>query len=51
MIKNKPVANSTVTCFSWYGDKINDSDYFCLANGRIKTLNISPRYFTTDELV
>lgn len=46
----KPVANSTVTCFSWYGDKINDSDYFCLANGRIKTLNISPRYFTTDEL-
>ena len=46
----KPVAKSTVTCFSWYGKKVNDSDYFCLANGRVKTLNISPRYFTVDEL-
>ena len=36
--------------FSWYGNKVNDSDYFCLANGKIRTLNVSPRYFTTDEL-
>ncbi len=45
-----PVALSTVKCFSWYGDKVLDSNYSCLANSRIKTLNISPRYFTFDEL-
>ena len=46
----KPVAKSMITRFSWYGDKVNDSDYRCLANGRIKVLDISPRYFTLDEL-
>lgn len=46
----KPVALSTVTSFSWYGDKVLDSDYSCLANGHIKKLDISPRYFTLDEL-
>jgi len=46
----KPVALSKIKHFSWYGDKVLDSDYSCLANGRIKTLDISPRYFTLDEL-
>lgn len=46
----QPVALSKIIQFSWYGDKVNDSDFLCLANGRIKKLDISPQNFTMDEL-
>ena len=46
----KPVANTKIKHFEWYGKTVSDNDYKCLAQGKIEVLDINPTRFTLDEL-
>ena len=46
----KPLTHSQITHFGWWGEKILDNDYLCLANSRIKRLDMSIAHFRLDEL-
>lgn len=46
----KPLIHSQITHFGWWGAKILDNDYLCLADSRIKKLDMFIRHFTIDEL-
>ena len=46
----KPLIRSQITHFGWWGAKILDNDYLCLADSRIKKLDMFIRHFTIDEL-
>lgn len=46
----KPLTHSQITHFGWWGEKILDNDYLCLADSRIKRLDMSIAHFKIDEL-
>ncbi len=46
----KPLTHSQITHFGWWGDKILDGDYLCLADSRIKRLDMPIAHFKLDEL-
>lgn len=46
----KPLTHSQITHFGWWGDKILDGDYLCLADSRIKRLDMHIAHFKLDEL-
>lgn len=46
----KPLTRSQITHFGWWGDKILDNDYLCLANSRIKELDMQIGHFKMEEL-
>lgn len=46
----KPIANTRIKHFEWYGKTVSDNDYKCLAQGKIEVLDINPTRFTLDEL-
>lgn len=46
----KPLTHSQITHFGWWGEKVLDSDYLCLADSHIKRLDMSIAHFKLDEL-
>lgn len=46
----KPIVNSSITHFEWYGKKVMDNDFSCLAKGKILELDINSTQFTMEEL-
>lgn len=46
----KPLTHSHITHFGWWGTKIMDNDYLCLADSRIKKLDMSITHFKINEL-
>lgn len=46
----KPLIRSQVSHFGWWGEKILDNDYQCLADSRIKELDMSISRFHLEEL-
>lgn len=46
----KPLIHSQITHFGWWGEKILDNDYLCLADSHIKRLDMSIAHFKIDEL-
>lgn len=46
----KPLVNSSVTHFSWWGDIVEDKDFLCLANSKIKRLDLNVCKFRMEEL-
>ena len=46
----EPLTRSTVTHFGWWGEKIRDHDYLCLADSHIRELDMSIERFKLDEL-
>lgn len=46
----KPLIHSQITHFGFWGAKILDNDYLCLADSQIKKLDMSITHFKMDEL-
>ena len=46
----KPLLLSQITHFGFWGAKILDNDYLCLADSQIKKLDMSITHFKIDEL-
>lgn len=46
----KPLIHSSVTHFEWCGNKVRDNDFMCLAQSRIKELDMNIGRFKMDEL-
>lgn len=46
----KPIIGTNIKHFIWGGKKVLDNDFKCLANSRIKELDINPTQFTVLEL-
>lgn len=46
----KPIIKSTITHFSWYGNKVLDNDYICLSKSKINKLDMDISKFTMEEL-
>lgn len=46
----KPIVNTNISHFEWYGKKVSDNDFKCLADSKIKILDINPTQFTVEEL-
>lgn len=46
----KPIVNSSITHFAWWGDKVLDNDFLCLAASRVKELDLNVCRFKMDEL-
>ena len=46
----KPLLNSTVKCFAWYGKKVRDGDLLCLSRSRIEVLDMNISKLTMGEL-
>ena len=46
----EPLTRSSVTHFGWWGEKIRDNDYLCLADSHIRELDMSIERFKLDEL-
>ena len=46
----KPVANTNITHFEWWGKTVEDKDFACLSKGNIEEVDINPTQFTMEEL-
>ena len=46
----KPLVNSNVKCFAWYGKKVKDGDFLCLAKSKIKVLDMNVSTFSMGDL-
>ena len=46
----KPLIHSSVSHFEWCGNKVRDNDFMCLAQSRIKELDMNFARFKMDEL-
>lgn len=46
----KPLTQSTITHFAWWGKKILDNDFQCLAKSRVTELDLNICSFRTEEL-
>ena len=46
----KPLIHSNVSHFAWWGNKVLDNDYLCLARSHITELDMNIGRFKTDEL-
>ena len=46
----KPLVNSSVTHFSWWDNIVEDKDFLCLANSKIKRLDLNVCKFRMEEL-
>ena len=46
----KPIINTGITHFEWWGKSVEDNDYACLSKSKIEELDISPTRFTMEEL-
>lgn len=46
----KPLVHSSVLHFAWWGNKILDNDYMCLAQSNIKEIDMSIKQFKMEEL-
>ena len=46
----KPIINTNITHFEWWGKAVKDKDFACLSKGNIDELDINPTQFTMEEL-
>lgn len=46
----KPLTHSSVTHFAWWGNKVLDDDFSCLAQSNIKRLDLNICRFTMEQL-
>ncbi len=46
----KPLMHSSVSHFGWWGNRVLDNDYMCLAQSKIKELDMSIGKFKVEEL-
>lgn len=46
----KPLIHSSISHFAWWGNKVLDNDYMCLAKSHITELDMDIAQFKTDEL-
>lgn len=46
----KPLIQSNITHFGWWGNRISDNDYSCLAQSKIKELDVIIGQFGVEEL-
>lgn len=46
----KPLTHSQISHFAWWGEKITDNDYLCLADSHINKLDMSITKFKMEEL-
>ena len=46
----KPLVKSSVTHFAWWGDKVEDNDFLCLADSLICVLDLNIGKFKMEEL-
>ena len=46
----KPLINSSISHFAWWGNKVLDNDYMCLAKSHITELDMNIARFKIDEL-
>lgn len=47
----KPIMNTNITHFEWWGKAVEDNDYTCLAKSNVTELDMNPTQFTLEELV
>jgi hypothetical protein len=46
----KPLVNTEIKHFEWWGKAVNDNDFTCLSQSHIEELEINPTQFTLEEL-
>lgn len=46
----KPLMNSTITHFAWWGEKVEDNDFLCLADSKVCELDLNISRFKMEDL-
>ena len=46
----KPIINTGIRHFEWWGKSVEDKDYICLSKSKIDELELNPTQFTMEEL-
>lgn len=46
----KPIVNTGIKHFEWWGKSVEDGDFLCLSRSKIEELEMNPTQFTMEEL-